>query len=521
MLAALAFAPALANGFVLDDGTLLVNNPFVRSLDGLPALLTRELFAASGEPRFVPFYRPVSGLVYWLSWQLFGANAWLQHALNVVLHGCAAACLLRALHALGLRLQVAFAMALLFAVHPATADIVAYLGGRQDLVGWIAVLLAVPAVARETRWGLLLAIVLGASLSAALAREFFLVTPALLLPLTLVRPTRAERWTAACTVLGAGAASVAGVLALRALVGVGSTEALLSSPLHILGSSAWIAAHLAQLLVWPVGLAVDSTVVPFGPWATGVTFATATLVLGAPMVAAWRRDRPAAAVIATGAVVLGAVVSVHTIMAVQHLHFSDRYAYGAVVGLALLLAGALQLLARSPRVQSRAAAYPWLRWAPAVVVVLVPLSWARAVEWRSEDTLAMAMLRVQPDDAQTALAVGMRLFANGNVRAAYPHCLAYRQRRPMSDRANLCLATHALEISHNPRAAADLLEPFVQSRPGHVRARMTLLRALFLAKDLDRVRQWLDFLLQIEPQAEDLLAAERIYRSLTGKRPQP
>ena len=92
---------------------------------------------------------------------------------------------------------------------------------------------------------------------------------------------------------------------------------------------------------------------------------------------------------------------------------------------------------------------------------------------------------------------------------------------PQSDQANLCLATYELEVSRNPRAAAELLLPYVESRPGNVRARMTLLRALFLAGDLARVRQVLAALLRAEPWAEDLRTAERYYRSRTGEQLQP
>ena len=48
--AVVAHAPSLRDGFVLDDRTLLTENPYVRTLSGLGTLVTHELFVASAEP---------------------------------------------------------------------------------------------------------------------------------------------------------------------------------------------------------------------------------------------------------------------------------------------------------------------------------------------------------------------------------------------------------------------------------------------------------------------------------------
>src|SRR5258706_2931665 len=112
--AAIAHAPSLGNGFVLDDANLLVENPFVRTLSGLRVLLRSELFAASAQPRVVPYYRPLSGLLYWTSYQLLGASAPLQHALNVLLHAAVALLLFESLRAHLVRPKVALRAALPF-----------------------------------------------------------------------------------------------------------------------------------------------------------------------------------------------------------------------------------------------------------------------------------------------------------------------------------------------------------------------------------------------------------------------
>lgn len=113
----------------------------MRTLGGLRFLVTHELFVASGQPQASAHYRALAGLQYWLSWQLFAANPIAQHAYNLVLHGALAAALLLALEAFGTSRRLAAGIAVLFALHPATAMTVAYVGGRMEMLGWLFFLL--------------------------------------------------------------------------------------------------------------------------------------------------------------------------------------------------------------------------------------------------------------------------------------------------------------------------------------------------------------------------------------------
>src|SRR5437660_79022 len=79
LMAFVAHIPALSGGFVLDDVDLLVENPFVRTLGGLKVLLTSELFMACASPRRLPYWRPLSGALNWVSWQIFAESAPGQH----------------------------------------------------------------------------------------------------------------------------------------------------------------------------------------------------------------------------------------------------------------------------------------------------------------------------------------------------------------------------------------------------------------------------------------------------------
>ncbi len=96
----LGHLPSLFNQYTTDDFELLVNNPYVRQWGGLKALLTWELFNATGSPRPIPYWRPLSGLLNWVSYQLLGAEAFGQHAFNLVLYGVVAALLAQLLRSL-------------------------------------------------------------------------------------------------------------------------------------------------------------------------------------------------------------------------------------------------------------------------------------------------------------------------------------------------------------------------------------------------------------------------------------
>jgi hypothetical protein len=75
---------------------------------------------------------------------------------------------------------------------------------------------------------------------------------------------------------------------------------------------------------------------------------------------------------------------------------------------------------------------------------------------------------------------------------------------------NPCLAEEAIARKDYARAA-NLLEPWVYSRPGDVSARGMYFEALFRSGDLARVRAALDYFEPVEPNAPDVRAAREAY----------
>ncbi len=128
LLAALAYVPALTNGFVnWDDTEYVVNNYSIRDI-------TPHAIAAFFSRPYVAHYTPLVVLSYALEYRVYGLRPLGYHATNVALHVlnsilvCAFAC------ALSRRWRVAFVTAALFAVHPIHVESVAWVTERKDVL---------------------------------------------------------------------------------------------------------------------------------------------------------------------------------------------------------------------------------------------------------------------------------------------------------------------------------------------------------------------------------------------------
>jgi len=145
-VAAWIFAPALRGPFVSDDLHYVATNPYVHeaSLESLGAILD----PTSAASVFVVNYTPVHLLLHQLQWQLFGPDTFGYHVTNVVLHALGAVLLVAVFQQSGLRRGAAVAGGLLFLVHPANVEAVAWVSQLKTsacLVLSLVALLLFPA----------------------------------------------------------------------------------------------------------------------------------------------------------------------------------------------------------------------------------------------------------------------------------------------------------------------------------------------------------------------------------------
>ena len=126
------FAPALHGGWIWDDLVYIANNP----LSGDPNRLWKIWFLPGS---FIEYY-PIEETVQWAQWECFRDNTLGYHVTNLVLHLVSALLVWRLLAKLSLRL--AWLGGLLFAVHPAMVESVAWMSELKNTLSLPPFLLA-------------------------------------------------------------------------------------------------------------------------------------------------------------------------------------------------------------------------------------------------------------------------------------------------------------------------------------------------------------------------------------------
>lgn len=519
--AVVAHLAALSNGYTLDDFALLVENPYLRSWSALPALVSREMFLASGAPALMPYWRPASSLLYFASYLALGTSAALQHALNILLYAGVSVLVARVLCAGGVSRRAAVLAAVLFAVHPASAEVVAYIGGRQDLLGWLFALAALAPIAKGGSFARTAGVAFAGTLMAVLSREFFMAMP---LVYAVAAPARQEatgvrRRVPSLVAAAAGAVAVGAMFAARHALGLVALVPARGGFAATIRAAAAVGARLLRDVALPTDLAFNVTpFVPSLPLALG-GFAVA-LALGAGLVrSVSRRNASAAPIAAAGVAIAFAAAVLHAEVELRFGYIADRYAIVMLVGCVLALAPWLDALAP---VVARSVRSPALRrvllWTPvALAVALLPFTASRDLAWRSDRTLLAALVADRPGDPEAEFAAGDLAFRAGHLDEAYGHCKRYAEAHPRSTKAALCLGAWLL-IHGQPARAAEVVGPYVKSSPGEEAARRQYLAALFATGRLEQIQHWLDVWSPMFPGASDLAEARAELSRRRGSR---
>jgi len=141
LLSFLLYLPALHNGFVVDDTSLVIQNPYIKSWKYLPEILTKDTWNISDPANY---WRPVFSLSLALDYSLWGLNPMGFHLTCIVFHAINTVLL----YLLGKKLQdstsAGFA-SLLFALHPIQAHTVDVISTRGDLLAAFFTLLSLQA----------------------------------------------------------------------------------------------------------------------------------------------------------------------------------------------------------------------------------------------------------------------------------------------------------------------------------------------------------------------------------------
>ena len=145
LISFIVFANALSGDFVYDDNRQIVRNPLIQdtSLYGKALVSDVWAFKSSGIGAASNYWRPT--FVAWMifNFLLFGLKPFGWHLLNILLHACVCIVAYLLLRRWNVSRGVAFAVAVIFAVHPVHTESVAWISGAPDLLFTLALLGAI------------------------------------------------------------------------------------------------------------------------------------------------------------------------------------------------------------------------------------------------------------------------------------------------------------------------------------------------------------------------------------------
>jgi protein O-mannosyl-transferase len=422
VLALLAAANSLTNGFVYDDVALIAVSPRVHSWDGWWTEFTRTYWP-DGDG-----YRPLTMLAWRLEWLLGGGSPIAFHATSILLHVATSVAVLW-LGTLVLPLAAAFVAGALFAVHPVHVEAIANVAGQSELVVALALVVAVAVYVRARRGGVVPSrawfVIAALYFAACLFKEHAIVLPALLVTaeLTVIRDDRARRdrllslrapllslmlvaaaylWLRSTVVLG-------GLAGFRPFV---VFQVLQVSALDRILTMIGAATEWFRLLLWPARLATQYSP-PDIQIATGVsaTLLPGLMLIGAViglMFATFRRSPVTCFGIAWTII---ALLPVSNFVVPAGFLIAERTLLLPSVGAMLALASAvpaLQAVAASRGLQRSMLAVP--------LAVLLTLGVTRSITrnsvWSSDDRLWRQGVVDTPDSYLAHFRLGLHLFAN-------------------------------------------------------------------------------------------------------------
>lgn len=412
------YTSAIPNEFVFDDHSTFRKNPLVAQPSRVLEILDPSESSHNN-------YRPVRYLSFVLDYAIGGDNPWIYHVFNSIYHGITCFLVFCLLVRLSRDPRAALAGALLFAVHPAHTECVAYISGRRDILTTLFYLAAFLAflrlwdmfgeadtprpVLRIAGWGAAAAALFALALGS---KEMAVTFPAMVILYLALFEAKAIRARLTPRV---AAALVLTLLVLGLLAGLAVWRAFATNipgrqgpwggswSVHSMTAACLVANYL-RLCLFPATLLADYSIDAF-PLARSLfelrTLASIAALLACAAVALrlFRKSPKITFGIAWFFLALAPVAQIVP----YHELGADHYVYLPSVGLCLL--AGLGLASAWDRWGRRAA----LRALAAVLVAFLVRTEVRIPDWRSPETLYRATLATAPRCARAHLNLGALL----------------------------------------------------------------------------------------------------------------
>jgi protein O-mannosyl-transferase len=134
LCATLPYLNTLRNGFVYDDVTQVLHNPYIRTFHHVKDILTTDVWSYRGGTAAIShYYRPLMTLGYLLCFQTFGPSPFAFHLINLALYAAIVVLLFLVTARMFQDRAVALLAAAAFALHPIHTEPVAWIGAVTEL----------------------------------------------------------------------------------------------------------------------------------------------------------------------------------------------------------------------------------------------------------------------------------------------------------------------------------------------------------------------------------------------------
>ncbi|MBK8465640.1 MAG: hypothetical protein IPL32_07390 [Chloracidobacterium sp.] len=136
------FANSVGGGFVYDDNRQILRNTLIQDNSLLWKALTSDVWAFKGDGSIAAsnYWRPTFTLWHIINFRLFGTSPLGWHITNIVLHSGVCVMAYAMLRRWAFSAMTAFAIVIIFAVHPVHTESVAWISGSPDLLFSLAFL---------------------------------------------------------------------------------------------------------------------------------------------------------------------------------------------------------------------------------------------------------------------------------------------------------------------------------------------------------------------------------------------
>lgn len=286
------FCGTLSNLFVHDDIPQVLENPFLRNAGQWPRIFTGSVWSFRGPAQHDNMYRPLQFIIYWALYRLEGPNPVVFHLFLLLFYAASVWLVFRLARNLLREPGVAFAGALLWALHPLHVETAAWISALPDLgsayfylLGFLLFVHADRSMSRPVGRHLLAA---AAFFPALFFKEMALSFPLLILVYWFYFPGK-HSWRSKVLHWTIYAGAVGFYLAIRIAVLGRFSEAphLLQVSWRMGATVAALLGQHAKLFFWPVHLSIfrsfDLAASLHSPWPA----AAVLILVGALLLRRW------------------------------------------------------------------------------------------------------------------------------------------------------------------------------------------------------------------------------------------